>query len=92
MITLFSASGKAGGFLARDWHRGHTASLAALSFDLHQALSDEYNGEERWAYRRVTTLQVKIEPNAREERIPDVDWFDGITYSEQVPNLSSRVE
>jgi hypothetical protein len=68
--------------LARDWHRGPTASLAALSFDLHQALSDEYNGEERWAYRRVTTLRVKIEPDEREKILPDVNWVDGVTYSE----------
>lgn len=81
---VLRASGKAGGFIAKDWHRGPTASLAALSFDLHQALSDEYKGEERWAYRRVTTLQVKIESNARDEQVADVDWIDGASYYEQV--------
>ena len=32
------ASGKAGGFLALDWHGTSTASLAALSFELHLSL------------------------------------------------------
>lgn len=83
-LLAYRASGKAGGFLARDWHRGPTAPLGALSFDLHQALSDEHNGAERWGYRRVTTLQVKIDPALREEAIPDVDWFDGATHSQYV--------
>ncbi|CAE6472794.1 unnamed protein product [Rhizoctonia solani] len=37
---LSSASGKAGGFLALDWHSNKTKPLAALSFKLHQELAD----------------------------------------------------
>ena len=33
-----AASGRAGGFLARDWHSGPEAELAALSFGLHKDL------------------------------------------------------
>ena len=47
------ASGKAGGFLALDWHGTSTASLAALSYDLHRQLAEENNGAERWGYRQV---------------------------------------
>ena len=47
------ASGKAGGFLALDWHGTSTASLAALSFKLHRKLAKEHNGAERWGYREV---------------------------------------
>ena len=45
------ASGKAGGFLALDWHGTSTASLAALSFELHRELAEKENGAERWGYR-----------------------------------------
>lgn len=47
------ASGKAGGFLALDWHGMATASLAALSFRLHRELAEANNGAERWGYRPV---------------------------------------
>lgn len=47
------ASGKAGGFLALDWHGTSTASLAALSYELHRKLAKEHNGAERWGYRQV---------------------------------------
>ncbi|KAI0053368.1 FAD dependent oxidoreductase [Auriscalpium vulgare] len=49
--TLFSsASGNAAGFLARDWHGPATASLGALSFDLHRALAEKHDGARRWGY------------------------------------------
>jgi hypothetical protein len=70
--------------MARDWHRGPTASLAALSFDLHQQLSDEHNGETLWGYRRVTTLQVNINASKRNKKVPGVDWIDGASSSQFV--------
>lgn len=76
------ASGKAGGFLAKDWHRGPTASLAALSFNLHQELSDEHGGAARWGYRRVSTVQVSINASRRSKKVPGVDWIDGVTNSD----------
>jgi glycine/D-amino acid oxidase-like deaminating enzyme len=49
-----AASGKAGGFLARDWCDGTPLmQLARRSFDLHAELADELDGD--WGYRRVTT-------------------------------------
>jgi glycine/D-amino acid oxidase-like deaminating enzyme len=49
--TLFaSASGCAGGFLARNWFSPPVASLGALSFELHRKLALEHGGEGRWGY------------------------------------------
>src|ERR1700739_4569667 len=49
-----SASGKSGGFLARDWCRGSALDrLARRSFDLHAELSAELG--DPWGYRRLTT-------------------------------------
>ena len=57
--SLFaSASGKAGGFLARDWFRRPTASLGALSFDLHRQLAEEYDGPRRWGYSPSTAFSL----------------------------------
>jgi glycine/D-amino acid oxidase-like deaminating enzyme len=51
-----AASGKSGGFLAKDWHGTPTASLSAMSFELHKELADRYGGGEKWGYRAVDTL------------------------------------
>ncbi|MCW5737286.1 MAG: FAD-binding oxidoreductase [Enhydrobacter sp.] len=49
-----SASGKSGGFLARDWCRGtELDQLARRSFDLHAELAEE-NGNP-WSYSRLET-------------------------------------
>ncbi|KAI1796163.1 nucleotide-binding domain-containing protein [Ganoderma leucocontextum] len=45
-----SASGKAAGFLAKDWFVPAIAPLAALSFELHRALAETYGGRARWGY------------------------------------------
>jgi glycine/D-amino acid oxidase-like deaminating enzyme len=49
-----AASGKSGGFLARDWCDGTALErLARRSFALHASLAEEIS--EDWGYRRVTT-------------------------------------
>jgi len=68
--------------MAKDWHRGPTAPLAALSFDLHQELSDEHGGEKRWGYRRVSTVQVSIDASGRGKLVPGIDWIDRATNSQ----------
>ncbi|KAI9731839.1 MAG: hypothetical protein M1818_007704 [Claussenomyces sp. TS43310] len=53
--TLFaSASGNAGGFLARDWFSPSLAELGALSFSEHRRLAEEHNGRDKWGYSRST--------------------------------------
>ncbi|KAG8166484.1 hypothetical protein KVR01_002173 [Diaporthe batatas] len=51
-----SASGYAGGFLARDWFGPGVASLAAQSFDEHKRLADLHDGASKWGYSRSTSL------------------------------------
>ena len=49
-----AASGKSGGFLARDWCEGSPlASLAQRSFELHAQLAEQ--SAEDWGYRRLDT-------------------------------------
>jgi glycine/D-amino acid oxidase-like deaminating enzyme len=49
-----AASGKSGGFLARDWCDGSPlAPLARRSFDLHAELAERI--EDDWGYRRLDT-------------------------------------
>ena len=50
------ASGKAGGLLAL-W--AFPQQIVPLSFQLHQDLSNEFNGESEWGYRRLTTISVE---------------------------------
>lgn len=52
------ASGKAGGLLA-SW--AFPQQIVPLSFQLHQELSDEYNGDENWDYRRLTTVSLEAD-------------------------------
>ena len=50
-----AASGKAGGFLARDWCDGTPLEpLARRSFALHAQLAEQIDGD--WGYRRLTTF------------------------------------
>ncbi|EDO18891.1 hypothetical protein Kpol_1023p60 [Vanderwaltozyma polyspora DSM 70294] len=64
-ITLFEttevaggASGKAGGLLA-SW--AFPEEIVPLSFQMHQDLSDEFNGEENWDYRRLPTVSLEAD-------------------------------
>ncbi|MGD9508806.1 MAG: NAD(P)/FAD-dependent oxidoreductase [Geminicoccaceae bacterium] len=55
-----AASGKSGGFLARDWcDRTALQHLARRSFALHAELAAELDGS-RWGYRRLDTWSVSI--------------------------------
>lgn len=58
-----SASGSAGGFLARDWFGPGVSSLGALSFDEHKRLADTHDGATRWGYRQSTA--VSYTPGSR---------------------------
>jgi len=51
-----SASGYAGGFLAKDWFSPRSLSLGALSFELHKRLASENQGRERWRYSATTSI------------------------------------
>ncbi|KAI1494602.1 FAD dependent oxidoreductase [Biscogniauxia mediterranea] len=53
-----SASGYAGGFLARDWFAPAAAALGALSFDEHRRLAEREDGARRWGYAPSTAVSV----------------------------------
>lgn len=50
-----AASGKSGGFLARDWGSGATTDLHIKSYNLHRELANLLSIE---SYREITTLEV----------------------------------
>jgi glycine/D-amino acid oxidase-like deaminating enzyme len=59
-----AASGKSGGFLARDWCRGTpVAPLAERSFDLHAAWAEELGA--RYGYRRLDTFAAAMSARRR---------------------------
>ncbi|KAI0772147.1 nucleotide-binding domain-containing protein [Trametes elegans] len=70
-----SASGKAAGFLAKDWFAPALAPLGNLSFDLHRALADKHNGRARWAYSESISYSLDHtehddHPDARADGVP----------------------
>ena len=74
-----AASGKAGGFLARNWGAGPTHELHRLSFDLHEQLAEDLALD---GYRKLPTLSVV--PGERGSRIDNLiskgllpKWLDG---------------
>lgn len=69
------ASGKAGGLLAL-W--AFPQQIVPLSFELHQELSDLYNGSEEWGYRRLTTVSLEGDiTKIPEEATDQADKEDG---------------
>ncbi|KAL1894359.1 hypothetical protein Sste5346_005858 [Sporothrix stenoceras] len=84
--TLFaSASGYAGGFMARDWMAPDSASLAALSFDQHAALAAQHDGERRWGYALSTALSYGLPGGAKEGQRGE-DWLrQGTSRSTAAP-------
>ena len=65
-----AASGKAGGFLARDWGSGPTIPLHQVSFDLYTSLAEELNLK---TYRKINTLSV----DGSHKGNPIASWLDG---------------
>src|SRR6478735_7269487 len=72
-----AASGKSGGFLARDWCDGTPlAALARRSFDLHAELAKRLDND--WGYRRLTTWGAVGGPGRTAHRgTIDVGWLAG---------------
>ena len=72
-----AASGKSGGFLARDWCDGTPVeTLARRGFDLHAELAAQSPGD--WGYRRVGALGVVAGEGravSRFGRLPAPDWL-----------------
>ncbi|KAK6532271.1 hypothetical protein TWF281_006463 [Arthrobotrys megalospora] len=72
--TLFAcASGRAGGFLAKDWFAPASSKLGELSFGLHRQLADVYDGRRRWGYS--SSNSYSFERGAGEGRKRGDDWL-----------------
>uniref|UniRef100_A0A7S1U924 FAD dependent oxidoreductase domain-containing protein n=2 Tax=Phaeomonas parva TaxID=124430 RepID=A0A7S1U924_9STRA len=69
-----AASGKAGGFLAREWGDSKTEQLHHRGFDMHAELAEELGFE---TYRRLTTLQVAPGFRPGKRRPNPASWLDG---------------
>lgn len=63
-----AASGKSGGFLARNWGSGPTVQLHTKSFDYHEVLAKELNLK---SYRKIDTYQVNGNINGEKFK-----WLD----------------
>ncbi|KAH3899465.1 related to Putative oxidoreductase TDA3 [Saccharomycodes ludwigii] len=84
------ASGKAGGLLAT-W--AFPQQIVPYSFQLHQELSDEYNGETNWDYRRLTTVSLEAdvqEDNGSSESRTNSEKEEEGKYSLSVPPPSKK--
>ncbi|KAK4570148.1 hypothetical protein LTR86_002228 [Recurvomyces mirabilis] len=69
-----SASGRGAGFLAKDWFGQATASLGALSFDLHKELAEKHNGKKEWGYSPSTGTSL-AEGSAPKDAPRGDDWL-----------------
>eukprot|EP00439_Symbiodinium_sp_Y106_P074572 s292_g14.t1 len=68
-----AASGKGGGFLARDWGDSITRKLHTVSFKLHEELAETLGIE---SYRKLPVLSAA--PGPRSDRASDMcPWLDG---------------
>ena len=91
-----AASGKSGGFLARDWCEGTPlAPLARRSFDLHAELAEEIGGD--WGYRRLDTyggFASERDQAQRYRSAHELDWFaPAVTVSQAIgsPETTAQV-
>lgn len=69
-----SASGYAGGFLAKDWFSPAIASLGALSFEQHRLLAEKYGGRKKWGYSPTTSISYTSKPSTGPRERGD-DWL-----------------
>ena len=90
-----AASGKSGGFLARDWCDGTPLErLARRSFALHASLAEELHDD--WGYRRMTTYAgyggSELRGAAGRHRLP---WLsEGVILTDRLgtPETTAQVD
>jgi glycine/D-amino acid oxidase-like deaminating enzyme len=70
-----SASGYAGGFLAKDWFAPSVSALGALSFEEHGRLAEEHGGRERWGYSPATCISYAASAEKHGEQERGDDWY-----------------
>lgn len=76
---LLSASGFAGGFLAKDWFSPASASLGELSFNLHKELAANHDGARKWGYAPSMVYSLAIDSRGMGKQAKDEDWLQSGT-------------
>lgn len=78
-VLFECASGRAGGFITKDWYGWASKELGELSFRLHRELADENDGRRQWGYSGslgLSVTEIKEEtPSARSNA--EDQLFDG---------------
>ncbi|POR33684.1 Uncharacterized protein TPAR_06122, partial [Tolypocladium paradoxum] len=69
-----SASGSAGGFLAKDWFPPALEALGALSYEAHRKLAEREGGREKWGYTRTVALSYEARGRRPDARRGE-DWL-----------------
>ncbi|KAK4125036.1 nucleotide-binding domain-containing protein [Parathielavia appendiculata] len=81
-----SASGYAGGFLAKDWFSPSLSALGALSFEEHRRLAEEHGGREQWGYAPSTCVSYVASAATRHSQKRGDDWLrDGTSRADAAP-------
>ena len=83
-----AASGKSGGFLAREWGSGPTVSLHQKSFDLHVDLAKKLGIS---SYRPVDVLSVAVGGRKKSSGAGGVSWLDRAASSEPMEGAAAQV-
>ena len=68
-----SASGKAAGFLAKDWFAPAVAPLGEFSFDLHRKLAEEHGGKQKWGWSESVSYSLDREDGGESASAEDED-------------------
>ncbi|KAI1392544.1 nucleotide-binding domain-containing protein [Hypoxylon trugodes] len=82
-----SASGYAGGFLAKDWFSPAVAELGALSFEEHRKFAEQEDGARKWGYSRSTS--ISLSQAAKSGKRVDVWCREGASRAEAASGESS---
>lgn len=57
-VLFQCASGRAAGFIAKDWFGPPLKELGELSFTLHKELAEKFDGKRRWGYSESVGLSL----------------------------------
>ncbi|KAK4164187.1 FAD dependent oxidoreductase [Cladorrhinum sp. PSN259] len=81
-----SASGYAGGFLAKDWFAPSLSEWGALSFDEHRRLAEENGGRDKWGYSSAVCISYAASAALRDAEKRGDDWLrHGTSRSNAAP-------
>lgn len=92
---LLSASGYAGGFLAKDWFSPALSSLGNLSFELHKELAVTNDGSKNWGYSRSVAYSLAIDSRgvSKSTRDGSNGWLEsGLSRSDAAPSTEGHGE